>query len=148
MCEYDSEKNTFTTVPFTKESLLSRIGLPPDSSVTSLFMTSSMISVLKDDPKGIQASDVKVEEALLEGVAVYKVTFTKAGVLGGALYFDRETDILFKMELTSPGDTEGGESMELNPKLDDSLFSVEPPKGAKGINVSKSNSSISVLSND
>ena len=102
------------------------IGLP----VTHLFTRHVILNMLNAEDS---ASEVKIEETELNAEPVYKATFSLTegeDVLHFEVHFDKATGLLMKMDVDTEEGWMGGEVVEINPGLDDSLFSTEPPAGA------------------
>ena len=70
---------------------------------------------------------------------VYKATITGVAGTSGPieLFFDKDTGVLVKMNVPSSEGPMGGEVLEINPVIDDSVFSLEPPAGATVIDTTK-----------
>lgn len=122
MLFYDKEKNKFAC----------REGMPGlNMAVTQMFTKSVIVQALS---AAESVSDLKIEETELSGKPVYKVTFSAPeadDICDFEVYFDKETALLFKMSVNNEeGWVGGGEIVEVNPELHDSLFSTDPPEGA------------------
>ena len=142
MLLYDKTSNKCAVLEFDWRARLKEMGLDPDTAATSMFTKTSMLAVLKEDARGLKVpeSDIRIEETILEGKAAYKVSVSLASetdIDSMELYCDKVSGLLMKMVANGKAGWMGGEVVELNPQLEDSLFSTEPPEGADVVTLDK-----------
>ncbi len=126
-CNYDKAKNLFTIEPLDRAALEQKFGA--DTMATSIFTQMSIMGILKREAN-LAEEDIKIEEVAFKGKQAYKVTVSCEDWDGEAI-FDKASGLLVKASVAGQEGEEGSlEVVEVNPELDDSLFSLEPPPGA------------------
>jgi len=135
--DYDKKRNVFRIHKAMGQVLTGR--------PTELYVQESMLGQLQ---MGAQAaglhSDVKVEETEFRGKKVWVANLVVAekdltDKRTFAMYFDCATGLLMRMEVAWPnkGLTGTIDVIQVNPHIPDSLFSIEPPEGAKVVDMSE-----------
>jgi len=139
-CDYNKTRNTFVERAFDMKSHLALMGLEPDATLASLLTRQSMMAIMENEPDAAvmllrpsrSIQETVVEEALFKNKPAYKVTckLRNRDSQPYVLYFDRSSNFLFRIGIEAPGNSLFAEIVEVNPEIDDSVFSMEPPEGA------------------
>lgn len=125
---YDKATNTFHVGKGDIRAAYQEI-LGPNATATSIFTIGALMSFLKQDT--MDGTDVKIEEVAFKGKQAYKATVSWESCDREAIgFFDKGSGLFLRMDVHSKEGAGSLEVVEVNPDLDDSLFSMEPPPGA------------------
>ncbi len=130
LCHYESGENVFTIAPIDLKGTMEKLGLESDLTATSSFTRGWMTYAWKN-VKGVPEIDLEIEETIFNGTPAYKVDLSQATGPDLTVYFDKASGLLLRADQEIDAGWIHVELVEVNPKLDDSLFSSTPPEGAK-----------------
>ena len=130
MCHYESRENVFTISTIDLKETMAELGLKSELAATSSFTKGWMTYAWKNT-KGAPEIDLEIEETIFNGTPAYKVDVSQATGHDLRIHFDKVSGLMLRGEQEMDAGVTHVELVEVNPKLDDSLFSAKPPEGAK-----------------
>ncbi len=135
VCHYEKEENVFMATRLDKDDIwfgTEKIDVDSVLNATAFFTKQMWMAYIAQDPEAVKA---EIKETVIEGKPVYKVALSIPDGEDLDLYFDKASGLLVRIVDKSDGGGVVAELVEVNPDLDDNLFSTEPPAGAKVVGI-------------
>ena len=131
MCHYVKDKNVFTKTLVPRTDLDDDVFMFPmhtETTATSWFSRQMYMSFVEQAPETLR--ETEAEELVIKGKPAYRLALSLPDK-DVDVFFDKASGLLMRMVDKSDEGRIMAELVEVNPNLDDSLFSTEPPEGAK-----------------